>query len=551
MPVAPVQTQAALAAERLLGPKGAFELVEEDVLGAVMHVMRNRTKSVGALLGESGKFGDREYLVHGDRRITFAEHVALVASLAIELSEHYGIRRGDRIAIAGANTPEWVLTFWASQCLGAVCVGLNSWWVARELDDGIALTRPSLVVADAKRMALLENITLEVPTLSFENDIPRLAAAHVGAQPPHTDVHEDDPAVIVFTSGSTGMPKGVVHSQRNLIAVIDYFSYGEAVAAAVSESSEPVVRAPKRHLLINPLFHISGLHNLAVPRLVTGDTVVTYQGAFDASRVLELIERERITNWGAVPTMASRLLQLTDSERYDLSSLSAFSLGSAPSSAGLLTQLRARFLFARRALVNSYGLTETSTGITLALTDDLERDPTTVGRPIPSVTLEIRDPMGERLPDGDEGEIYVRSPLVMHSYWENPDATADAIAPGRWLRTGDIGVIENGLLRLTTRRSDLIIRGGENVYPVAVEQCLEDHPAVAECCVLGNPHEDLGQEVVAVVVTHPGTTVDEVQLRVFCADRIAYFKIPSRWSVTTDPLPRNATGKLMRKKVVF
>jgi acyl-CoA synthetase (AMP-forming)/AMP-acid ligase II len=513
-----------------------------------MQVMKNRTRSVGSLLSESKRFGDREYLVYGDRRITFAEHLDLVASLAIELSERFGVRRGDRVAVAGANTPEWVLTFWACQCIGAVCVGLNSWWLARELDDGITLTRPTLIVADAKRAALLEALTLDVPVLSMEIDIPALTSMHAGAELPDTDMNEDDPAAIVFTSGSTGKPKGVVHSHRNLIAVIDYFRFSEALAAELSGSP---AEKPKRHLLINPLFHIAGLHNLAVPRLVTGDTLVIYEGAFDASRVLALVERERITNWGAVPTMASRLLQCEDSARYDTSSLTAFSLGSAPSSASLLRQLRERFSFARQSLVNSYGLTETSTGITLALTEDLERNPGTAGRPIPSVILEIRDPLGEKLPDGQEGEVCARSPLVMSGYWDNPDATAEAIDQGRWLRTGDIGVIQNGLLRLTTRRSDLIIRGGENIYPVEIEQCLEDHPSVAECCVLGAPHEDLGQEVVAIVVTRPGTALDEKQLRVHCTDRLAYFKVPARWKITEDPLPRNATGKLMRKKVVL
>lgn len=541
-------TTAELTAARLLGPGGAFELVEENVCGVRMPAMKHRARSVGSLLGASRQFGEREHLVYGDHRISFLEHLDRVASLATELSDHFGIRRGDRVAIAGANRPEWVLTFWACQSLGAVCIGLNSWWVARELEDGISLTRPSLIVADAKRLALLETIGLDVPMLSMEADIPALSEAHTDADLRCAEVDEDDPAVIVFTSGSTGKPKGVVHSHRNLIAVIDYFRYSEALAADLSASP---AGKPKRHLLINPLFHIAGLHNLAVPRLVTGDTLVIYQGAFDARRVLELIERERITNWGAVPTMASRLLRCADADRYDTSTLTGFSLGSAPASVSLLGQLRERFVFARRAMVNSYGLTETSTGVTLASPQDLERSPDTVGRPIPSVALEIRDPLGRRLPEGQEGEVCVRSPLVMSGYWDDTDATAEAIDQERWLRTGDIGVVEEGLLRLTTRRSDLIIRGGENVYPVEIEHCLEDHPSVAECCVLGAPHDDLGQEVVAIVVRRPGTTLEEEQLRAYCADRLAYFKVPAKWIFTEDPLPRNATGKLMRRKVVL
>lgn len=296
---------------------------------------------------------------------------------------------------------------------------------------------------------------------------------------------------------------------------------------------------------------MASLHNLVVPRLATGGTVVIHQGAFDLDVVLGLIERERITNWAAVPTMASRLLAHGDLGKYDLSSMSAFALASAPSSIALKDQLRERIPFARNALVDSYGLTECSTAIAVATTADLERHPGTLGRPILTVSLEIRDPDGVPVADGIEGEVCVRSPFVMLGYWEDQAATAAAITPDRWLRTGDFGIVEAGLLRLTGRRSDLILRGGENIYPVEIEQCLEEYPGVDECVVLGTPHEDLGQEVAAVVVVQPTATVTAAQLTAFAAQRLAYFKVPTRWQITTEALPRNATGKLMRRAVTL
>jgi acyl-CoA synthetase (AMP-forming)/AMP-acid ligase II len=509
---------------RLTGPGGRFEITAEEVLGATMPVLRHRG-------------------------ISYEQHADAVAALATALRDEYGVVRGDRVALLAANCPEWVTAFWAAQCLGALAVGLNSWWMPREIEYGLRHSRPRVLIVDAKRAALLADIdTAEIAVLTVEDDVPRLVAAHSGAELPRAEVDEDDPSVILYTSGTSGRPKGALHSQRNLLAVVDYHRFSDAMAAAftgrVYSDTEP---SPLRYLLTSPLFHIAGLHNLVVPRLATGSTVVMYQGAFAADTVLGLIERERVTNWGAVPTMAARLLEHGDTDNYDLSSLTAFALASAPSSIALKDRLRQRFPFAREALVDSYGLTECSTAIAVAATAELEQYPGTLGRPILTVSVEIRDPFGERVPDGTEGEVCVRSPFVMLGYWADEAATAAAITPDRWLRTGDFGVLEDGRLRLTGRRSDLVLRGGENVYPTEIEQCLDEHPAVAECAVVGVPHEDLGQEVAAIVVVRPGASVDEAQLHEYAAARLSYYKVPGRWRITTEPLPRNATGKVIRR----
>lgn len=529
---------------RLTGPGGRFELSDAEVLGSRLPVFTHRQRALHEVLHASVAHADREYIVTADRRITFAEHAAQVASLAKVLREEYGIGRGDRVAIAAANSPEWIMTFWATVSVGAVAVGFNAWWSAREMAHGIDNAEPALVVADARQSAKLTDCA--VPVLSLENDIGRLAASHPDAPLPSADVAEDDPAVILYTSGTSGRPKGAVHTHRNLLAVIEYHRLNDAL---FEEFGDPVASQDRVYLLTLPLFHIASLHNLAVPRLATGSRIALHQGSFNVDAVLSMVERERVTNWGAVPTMAHRMLEHGGADRYDTSSLTSFSLASAPSSTAFKERLRQGLPFAKDSLVDSYGLTETCTGVAAASAQELAAAPGTLGRPVTGVQLEIRDPAGEVLGEGEEGEVWVRSQFNMLGYWRDPEATAGAIGPDRWLRTGDLGELREGRLFLSSRRSDLIIRGGENVYPAEIETVLVEHPDVRECLVMGVPHPDLGQEVAAVVVLAAGSTVREETLQAYAANALAYFKVPKQWRLTHEELPRNATGKVIRNQV--
>jgi acyl-CoA synthetase (AMP-forming)/AMP-acid ligase II len=528
----------------LVGPSGPFEMVEEDVLGTRLPVFAHRRRALHELLAESVEHGDRVYVATADRRLTFAEHAAQVSSLARALREEYGVRPGDRVAINAANSPEWITTFWATVSIGAIAVAFNAWWSPREVAYGLEHADPKLLVADRRRVESLPETA--VPVLTIEEDVRRLCAAHPDADLPSADVAEDDPAAIVYTSGTSGRPKGAVHSHRNLLAVVEYHRMNDALMAAFGDPTDPRDRS---YLLVLPLFHIASLHNLAVPRLATGSKVALHEGAFDVDRVLALIEQERVTNWGAVPTMARRLLEHDDLSRYDTSSLRAFSLASAPSTPEFHEKLRGGLPFAS-SLVNSYGLTETCTGVSAATPMDLAERPDTLGRPIIGVQVEIRDASGAPAPVGAEGEICVRSAYNMVGYWADPEASARTIRDGRWLHTGDIGSVdEQGRISLSSRRTDLIIRGGENVYPAEIEGVLIEHPAVAEAMVLGIPHDDLGQEVAVVVVPREGAEPTEEELRAYVAERLAYFKVPSHWRFTRTPLPRNATGKVKRAEV--
>ncbi|GAB2739833.1 class I adenylate-forming enzyme family protein [Amycolatopsis magusensis] len=521
----------ALAA--LTGPGGEFEIAEQEVLGARMPVFTRRAPNLGALLAGAPAPGDREYLVSARRRLTYAEHAELSGSFAAVLSQRYGVGKGDRVAILAANCPEWIVAFWSTVRLGAICAAFNAWWSTPEIAYALEHARPTVLIADAERAAKLPPDP-GIPVLSLETG---LREEH--GQPPEVAVGEDDPAAIVYTSGTTGKPKGVTHSHRNLVATANYHRLMKAMSAAM----DPRQAEPGRWLLSLPLFHIASLHNVAVPRLATGETVVLSEGAFDARATLDLVSRERVTNWTVVPTMANRLVA-AGTAGYDLSALKAFGLASAPSAPALQARLRELVPAARQNLVTSYGLTESGTGATVTNPAALAADPETVGTPIPTVSIQVRDDSGAVVPDGVPGEIWLRSQYNMTGYWNDEAATAAVFDADRWMRTGDIGCLRDGLLYLTTRRSDLILRGGENVYPIEIEHCLDEHPAVAESAVIGLDHADLGQEVCAIVVLE--SEADESALREYAAERLAYYKVPSRWHLTTATLPRNATGKVKR-----
>lgn len=539
---------ATAALARLTGPDGPFELVEAEVLGTRLPVFAHARHALHEVLHDSVRFGDRVYIATAEEQVTFAEHARAVASLAHALRTEYGVQPGDRIAIAAANSIAWIETFWAVVSIGAVAVGFNAWWSPRELEHGLRHAAPALIVADAKRRTALQAAGVTVPVLSTEEDVPRLTEAHPDAALPSAAVAPDDPAVMLYTSGTSGKPKGAVHSHRNVCSVICFHEMNDALMRAFGVPGDPADRC---YLLVMPLFHIGSLHNLTVPRLANGSKIALHRGAFDVDAVLALIEQERVTNWGAVPTMANRLLEHGDIGRYDTSSLTAFSLASAPSTVAFKERLRTELPFGT-SLVDSYGLTESCTAVAVASPMDMVEAPGSLGRPVVGVQLEIRDPLDQPVPAGVEGEVCVRSVYNMLGYWLDEEATRRAIDADRWLHTGDLGTLdEQGRLRLSSRRSDLIIRGGENVYPAEVEAVVDEHPAVRECLVMGVPHADLGQEVAAVVVVDEGADVAVVteELRSHAAAALAHYKVPVRWRLTTTPLPRNATGKVVRNDV--
>jgi acyl-CoA synthetase (AMP-forming)/AMP-acid ligase II len=529
----------------LLREGGTFEIVPGEVQGERMQVLKNRARSLRDFLATSARHGDAEHLVFCDgkseRRFSFAEHARLVARMATILETRYGVGRGDRVAILGGNCPEWIIAFWATVSLGAVAVGLNAWWTGPEIRFGVDDAAPKVLILDEKRRARLEGDT-NVPLLVMEDEMRALLDRAEDAPLPTGTIEEDDPAIILYTSGTTGRPKGAVHSHRNVIALV---GLGFFNGARMRATLPPSPHAPCV-FVTSPLFHVSGLHNAAVACLAGGVKTVWLSGRFDAKVVLGLIEKERATSWAYTATLLHRAVNYADAARFDLSSLWQLGGGGSPIPVSLQTRARQVFTSAAKTMGVGYGLTEGTSLATINAGEELLRFPDSVGRPMPTIAIEIRGPEGGLLPDGIEGEIHLRGPLVMLEYWRNPAATAEVILPGRWLRTGDVGKMIDGRLYLASRRHDLILRGGENVYPAEIEQRLEQHASVAEAAVIGVPHAELGQEVKAIVVPKMGSDVDVKALAAWAAEGLAYFKVPSLWEVRSEPLPRNATGKVLK-----
>lgn len=532
----------------LLAPGGAFATEDAEVLGERMTAFVNRIRSLRDIVAASVGHGDAEYVVFTDgtteRRITFREHERLVASTAAALREVYGVGPGDRVAILGANSAEWIVTFWATVSLGAIAVGLNGWSTGPEIRYALDDCEPKLLVADARRLARLEGADPGVPVVEMESGFESLAAYRPEAPLPDQPIGEDDPAIILYTSGTTGRPKGAVNSHRNVGALLglNFFHGLRNLMVRPPAPDAP----PNCQLMTSPLFHVSGLHNGAIAFLLGGVKSVWLQGRFDPAVAMQVIERERCTGWSFTETVLHRLVNHPDVGRYDLSTVRQIGGGGSPISASLQERAREVFPNASRSLGLGYGLTECSALATLNFGDELLAHPGSVGRPLPTVELEIRDPFGQPLPEGEEGEVCVRGPIVMLGYWRRPEETAEVIVEGRWLRTGDIGRLVGGRLYLSSRKRDMILRGGENVYPIEIEKRIEDHPDVQECAVVGVEHPELGQEVKAIVVPMPGHTIDADELARWVGETLAYYKVPSCWEVRADALPRNASGKILK-----
>lgn len=530
----------------LTAPGSPFELAEEDVLGVTMRVLAHRRRSLASFVADSAAFGEREYLVHDDgTRWTYAEHTRAVASVARALRERYGVGPGDRVALLSNNRPEWLVTFWATVSLGAVAVGMNGWWAGDEIRYGLADCEPKVLVADRRRLERLPEPP--VPVVEMESGFADLVRYAPDAEIPAGPDHEDAPAVILYTSGTTGRPKGAVLTHRNVIAMQNVQALLAARGIAhLPEERRAAATRPGRWLVNSPFFHVSGLLAGAVAALADGHTMVLYSGRFDVPSVLGTIERERCTNWSLVPTVGWRVVNHPDSGSFDLSSVTRLGGGSASFAPELITRLQDVFPHAKGAMGVGYGLTESGGVATSAGAAQLETTPGAIGAAVPTVQVEVHGDDGQRLADGEEGEIWIRSPLVMLEYWRNAEATAKSITPDRWLRTGDLGYARDGQFFMATRRSDLILRGGENIYPAEIEHCLDAHPDVAESVVVGVPHHDLGEEAKAIVVPRPGVALEQEALAAYVGERLAYYKVPTHWEIRTTPLPRTPTGKVIR-----
>ncbi len=546
--------------EILCAPGQRFEMETVDVNGVPTRDWKNGAHTLRELAMQGRTHGDHLFTIYEDERVSFDSWFRATSAFARKLQE-LGIKKGDRVALAMRNLPEWPVAYFAAVSIGAIIVPLNAWWTGSELAFGIENSGSKVLVCDHERLDRLSGDLDKVTTLETmivsrapeaSDDYIQLESV-IGAPStwnmlpdqdlPEVEVKPEDRATIFYTSGTTGQPKGAVGTHRN--ATTNVFSTGYANArGAMRRGEAPPEPEQKVGLLVIPLFHVTAANARMMGSIFAGHTLV-FMYKWDTVKAFEIIEREKVQSTGGVPTIAWQLIEHPDREKYDLSSLESIGYGGAPSAPELVRKIREVF---GAEPGNGWGMTETSATVTVHGAEDYEARPESCGPPVATADLKIVSPDGSNeLPVGEVGELWARGPMVVQEYWQRPEATAETFVDG-WVKTGDLARLdEEGFCFIVDRAKDIIIRGGENIYSSEVENVLYDHPAVTDAALIGIPHRTLGEEPAAVVHLAPGMSATEDELKQWVMERLAKFKAPVKIVFCEDTLPRNANGKILKK----
>jgi len=552
----------------LTAPGAPFEMETVVIRGLPVRTWKNAPPTLRAVFEAGRLHGDKVFLVLEDERVTFEQFARATLRLAAQLTSD-GVAKGDRVAIVARNLPEWPVAFFAASLVGAIVTPLNAWWTGAELEYGLADSGAKVLIADNERMGRIEAHLPALPDLeriyetrSTEDPLgdPRTIRLEsiIGAPEswgsladrdlPQVDIGPEDDATLFYTSGTTGRPKGALGTHRNIVSNIMASACSQARSYLRRGETPPVPdpQAPQKATLLSvPFFHATGCHAVLSPSLFAGAKLVLMR-KWDPMAAMALIERERVTGCGGVPTIAWQILEHPERGRFDLSSLETVSYGGAPSAPELVRQIARQF---KAAPGNGWGMTETSATFTHHMAEDYEHRPDSCGPPVPVCDLEVRDPDGKMLAPGEVGELYGFGPNVVKGYWNKPEATAATFIDG-WVRTGDLARIDDeGFCFIIDRAKDMLIRGGENIYCVEVENALYEHPAVMDAALVGRPHRTLGEEPVAFVTLKPGSHAGEDELRGHVAARLAGFKVPVTIEFSREPLVRNANGKILKTEL--
>ena len=552
MPLSIEEAVAAVAA-----PGQPFEVIECESDGVSNRVFKNSPTNLRQFF-DSSRGLEETFLVYEDEEWTFSEVMREVDALSYALVHHYDIKKGDRVGIAMRNLPEWIISFAAITSIGAVSVSLNAWWTEEELDYAVNDSGLSVLIADPERVARADEVCqragVRILGVRLDELLPLAPGVEYwhevvvrGAAMPLVEVTPDMDATILYTSGTTGFPKGAVSTHGAICQTIMAFSSGAAIQAARrGEGEEGSGQAPC-FILVVPLFHVTG----CIPVMMSCFSwhfklVMMYR--WEPERALQLIERHQVTSFVGVPTQSWDMLENPNFSKYDTSSLTAVGGGGAPAPAKLVARVDSSFKQGRPTL--GYGMTETNAYGPGNYGDDYITHPSSTGRtPTIVMDVEIRDENARAVPTCESGEIWMKSPTLIRCYWNKPEETASTMVKG-WLRTGDLWYIdEEGFLYIEDRLKDMILRAGENVYSAEVESAIYEHPSVYEAAVFGLPHERLGEEVAVVVMLKPGTKLTEGELHAHLHSRLASFKIPTRMAFTDEPLPRNAAAKFLKREM--
>ena len=495
--------------------------------------------------------GQADFLVDGDERLSFAAAHAEAVKVAHVLVGVYGVKKGDRVGIAMRNAPSWVVLYMGILMAGGVATLLNGWWQGGELCDGITDVGAALVFADPPRAQRVEECGRET---GFEIVLVDVALplgqalepilARGGSDAALPEVGPDDLATILFTSGSTGRSKGAYSTHRAVVQ--STFGYlAQALMMLQIGTEDGTIKEPRpQHavLMTVPLFHVTGEVPMLLVSFAIGRKIVMMP-KWNALEAMKLIQRERVTNFTGVPLMSWEILNHPERASYDLSTIQSFAAGGAPRPPEHVRRLNDE-MPAPPAL--GYGLTETNAiGCGSFSTNYLEK-PNSTGRAYaPLVDLAILDDDGHKMPQGERGEVSIRSVANFSGYWNNPTATSACMTTDGYFRSGDIGYLdEDGYLFIVDRKKDIIIRGGENISCQEVEAAIYAHAAVAEACVFGLPDERLGEIVGAIAHVHPGEHLSEEALSFFLGEQLAAFKVPAKLWFSAEPLPKLGTEKI-------
>lgn len=547
--------------KKMTAPGSPFEIGEIDIDGLTTRIWLKAPPNLRVVFEGTQQFADRDYLIYEDERLTYQQHYAQVVALAHSLVENFNIKKGDRVALAMRNYPEWPVVFWATVSVGAIIVPLNAWWTIKELEYAIEDSGARLVFADQQRAAMLAGSCDHIPTMEqlivirgedhaiaasvdIYDDL--LLANNAQQNLPDIDVQPDDNASIYYTFGTTGRPKGAINTHRNICSNQTSGIYLRA-RTEYRYGREPLMPTEQMGQLISaPLFHVTGSLAMLCGSTIAGSKIV-FMYKWDADSAIKLIEKEKLNSFGGVPSMPLQVLESPLLAQHDTSSIRAVLFGGAPPAPELAERIRVAFPNASSS--NGYGLTETSGLTSACAAEDYLAKPESAGTAPPVCDIKIVDDDGAGLSVGKIGEIWIKGPQVVKGYWNNPEASAEAITEG-WLHTGDLGYLdEEDFLFVVDRAKDMLLRGGENIYCIEVESALYDHPAVIDAAVVGIPHPILGEEVAALVQIRKGTQVSEKQLQDHVAIQIAAYKVPIRIDQHPEPLPRNANGKIMKPAV--
>jgi acyl-CoA synthetase (AMP-forming)/AMP-acid ligase II len=564
------------ALQELTGPGAPFEVGTIEVRGVPVKAFTAAPANLRVIWEMSAAHADKTYIVYEDERYTYGEIHAQVRSLAHTLHQSHGVGPGDRVAVAMRNYPEWVVAYWATVSLGAAVVGVNAWWTTTELEYGLNDSQPKVLIADGERLdrvgPILDGLRAERPlhviAVRADGELPHDASSWAAVIRKHdapdalpaVTFDPDDDACIFYTSGTTGFPKGAQLTHRGSVGNIlnlavmttaAGLAQQKAIAAGdVPAPSGPPAQPPAQVVMMapTPLFHVTACNCILHPATLTGATVVlTYK--WNPGRALELIERERVTNFSGVPTMSRELLMHPDWETRDTSSLLGMGGGGAALQPDLVHKIDEAL--ERGVPSTGYGMTETHGIITANSAANFTSKPESCGPVVPTLDAKLVDDDGNDLPGGSHvvGQLCVRGSIVIKGYLNRAEATAESIRDG-WLNTGDIARIDDdGFVYIVDRAKDMVLRGGENVYCSEVETAIYQHDAIAEAAVFGVPDERLGEDVGAAILLRPGASLTEADLVEFLGSRLAKYKIPAKVWFLDDEIPKNASGKFLKREL--